>query len=194
MRIRTCLLLITALLLLPILSEAQKGHSSSSRSSRSSTTHASSKSKNSSAKVSKSSASGKTTRSIPRKSSVASRAANGKILRSAAVRKEFMKQTGYARGRKGYVVDHVVPLECGGADVPSNMQWQTVHDAKIKDRTERNCRKESCIHVLLRFLAAFAYRLPSPRCANRPCVFWVFKFPVTRLYVHLLCGWMSAFL
>jgi len=53
-----------------------------------------------------------------------------------------MKQTGYARGRKGYVVDHVVPLECGGADVPSNMQWQTVHDAKIKDRTERNCRKE----------------------------------------------------
>jgi hypothetical protein len=28
-----------------------------------------------------------------------------------------------------------VPLECGGADVPSNMQWQTVQEAKIKDRS-----------------------------------------------------------
>jgi hypothetical protein len=32
----------------------------------------------------------------------------------------------------------VVPLECGGADVPSNMQWQTEAEAKVKDRTERN--------------------------------------------------------
>jgi hypothetical protein len=53
-----------------------------------------------------------------------------------------MKQTGYSKGRKGYVVDHIVPLECGGADAPSNMQWQTVQEAKIKDRTERNCRRE----------------------------------------------------
>jgi hypothetical protein len=29
-------------------------------------------------------------------------------------------------------VDHIVPLECGGADVPSNLQWQTVQEAKIK--------------------------------------------------------------
>jgi hypothetical protein len=43
---------------------------------------------------------------------------------------------------KPQVVDHIVPLECGGADVPSNMQWQTVQEAKIKDRTERNCRRE----------------------------------------------------
>ena len=50
-----------------------------------------------------------------------------------------MKRTGYPKGRKGYVVDHIVPLECGGADVPSNMQWQTVQEAKIKDRTERSC-------------------------------------------------------
>jgi hypothetical protein len=41
-----------------------------------------------------------------------------------------MRQTGYPRGRKGYVVDHIVPLECGGADAPSNMQWQTVREAK----------------------------------------------------------------
>jgi hypothetical protein len=57
-------------------------------------------------------------------------------------RSQFMKQTGYPKGRKGYVVDHIAPLECGGADVPSNMQWQTVQEAKIKDRTERNCRRE----------------------------------------------------
>jgi hypothetical protein len=49
-----------------------------------------------------------------------------------------MKQNGYPKGRKGYVVDHIVPLECGGADVClPNMQWQTVQEAKIKDRTER---------------------------------------------------------
>jgi len=53
-----------------------------------------------------------------------------------------MKQTGYPKGRKGYVVDHIVPLECGGTDTPANMQWQTSAVAKIKDRTERNCRRE----------------------------------------------------
>ena len=36
----------------------------------------------------------------------------------------------------GYVIDHIVPLACGGADEPSNMQWQTVQDAKIKDSFE----------------------------------------------------------
>jgi hypothetical protein len=53
-----------------------------------------------------------------------------------------MRRTGYSKGRKGYVVDHIIPLECGGADTPSNMQWQTVQEAKIKDRSERNCRRE----------------------------------------------------
>jgi len=52
-----------------------------------------------------------------------------------------MKQTGYPKGRKGYVVDHIVPLECGGSDTTANMQWQTVAEGKIKDRTERNCRR-----------------------------------------------------
>ena len=79
---------------------------------------------------------------ISEKSTVAARDGNGKIKRSEEARKDFMKQTGYPNGRKDYVVDHVVPLECGGADAPSNMQWQTVAEAKIKDRTERNCRRE----------------------------------------------------
>jgi len=77
-----------------------------------------------------------------RKSTVAARADNGRIKRSAVARKAFRKDSGYPKGRKGYVVDHVVPLECGGIDAPSNMQWQTVQEAKIKDRTERHCRRE----------------------------------------------------
>jgi hypothetical protein len=49
--------------------------------------------------------------------------------------------TGKTRGRcPGYIVDHVRPLECGGADAPSNMQWQTVAAAKAKDKTEGSCR------------------------------------------------------
>jgi hypothetical protein len=36
----------------------------------------------------------------------------------------------------GYVKDHVVPLVCGGPDAPSNMQWQTIRDAKAKDKRE----------------------------------------------------------
>lgn len=34
-----------------------------------------------------------------------------------------------------YAVNHVVPLKRGGADKPSNMQWQTKEAVKEKDRT-----------------------------------------------------------
>jgi hypothetical protein len=37
----------------------------------------------------------------------------------------------------GYVKDHARPLACGGAASPENMQWQTVAEAKAKDRVER---------------------------------------------------------
>jgi hypothetical protein len=40
-------------------------------------------------------------------------------------------------GRPGYIIDHVIPLACHGADDPSNMPWQTVAEAKAKDETER---------------------------------------------------------
>ena len=40
----------------------------------------------------------------------------------------------------GYVIDHIVPFACTGADAPSNMQWQTTADAKAKDKWERNCQ------------------------------------------------------
>jgi len=48
-----------------------------------------------------------------------------------------MRQTGHPRGWPGHVVDHRVPLACGGDDAPSNMQWQTTGEAKAKDKVER---------------------------------------------------------
>jgi hypothetical protein len=41
----------------------------------------------------------------------------------------------------GYVIDHITPLACNGADAPSNMQWQSVAEGKAKDKWERkNCQ------------------------------------------------------
>ena len=70
------------------------------------------------------------------------RDSHGRIARSEKAKHDFQKShpcpsTGRSSGGcPGYVVDHVVPLKRGGADHPSNMQWQTVQAAKIKDRTE----------------------------------------------------------
>jgi len=64
------------------------------------------------------------------------------VRRSQAQRRNFEIITGYPNGRPGYVVDHIIPLACGGADVPGNMQWQTVAAAKAKDKWERRkCKK-----------------------------------------------------
>lgn len=61
---------------------------------------------------------------------------NGKIKRSESAKHDFMKQSGYPKGRKGYVVDHIKPLKEGGCDCPSNMQWQTIEEGKAKDKWE----------------------------------------------------------
>ncbi len=66
---------------------------------------------------------------------------HGRINRDPKARQVFLRKTGYPHGRPGYVVDHIVPLECGGSDTPSNMQWQTRAAAKAKDKTEGRCRK-----------------------------------------------------
>jgi hypothetical protein len=68
--------------------------------------------------------------------------ASAKQPRSASAKHEFqLTHPCPANGRMsgacpGYVKDHVVPLACGGADAPSNMQWQTKADAKAKDLWE----------------------------------------------------------
>ena len=60
------------------------------------------------------------------------RAVHGRRLNVRATR-----QSGYPNGRPGYVVDHITPLAKGGKDVPSNMQWQTIAEARAKDKVER---------------------------------------------------------
>jgi hypothetical protein len=66
-----------------------------------------------------------------------------KKKRSAEARRAFLQthvcpSTGRAASKcPGYVIDHIIPLACGGADDPSNMQFQTVAEGKVKDRWER---------------------------------------------------------
>lgn len=64
------------------------------------------------------------------------RDSNGRIARSSSARQQFMKKSGYPNGRPGYVIDHITPLKRGGADSPANMQWQSVAQAKAKDKWE----------------------------------------------------------
>ena len=49
----------------------------------------------------------------------------------------FRKQTGYQKGRPGWVIDHVVPMCAGGPDAVSNLQWQEAAASYRKDVFER---------------------------------------------------------
>lgn len=51
--------------------------------------------------------------------------------------------TGEVRGAcAGYVIDRIIPIVCGGAEAPDNMQWQTLAEAKEKNRWELiGCRR-----------------------------------------------------
>lgn len=68
--------------------------------------------------------------------------------RSYQEKAEFMRHnpcpsTGKVKvryGCKGYIIDHIDPLACGGEDKAYNMQCQTKVEAKLKDKWERkNC-------------------------------------------------------
>lgn len=69
--------------------------------------------------------------------------AEARIKRSQSAKVEFKQQhpcpaSGARKGPcKGYVIDHVKALACGGADAPGNMQWQTIAEGKAKDKWER---------------------------------------------------------
>jgi hypothetical protein len=74
---------------------------------------------------------------------------SGHIARSRKAVAEFKRlhpcpNTGFSTGAcPDYVIDHIQPLCACGHDTPANMQWQTVADAKLKDRDERKmCRRE----------------------------------------------------
>ena len=70
------------------------------------------------------------------------RTTKGRIVRNHHAVKDFKARTGYPHGRPGYVVDHIIPLACGGADAPYNLAWQTVAEAKAKDKWEtRDCTR-----------------------------------------------------
>ena len=80
------------------------------------------------------------TAAIPRDS-------RGRILRSGNTKKVFQSlkpcpTTHSTTGRcPGYIMDHINPLVCGGPDTPDNLQWQTIAEAKAKDKWERRCGK-----------------------------------------------------
>jgi hypothetical protein len=67
---------------------------------------------------------------------------HGRIKRSSHSKTEFKRAnpcpaTGRSSGPcPGYVIDHIKPLKRGGADDPSNMEWQTKEQAKAKDKIE----------------------------------------------------------
>lgn len=67
---------------------------------------------------------------------------HGHIQRSAAAKAVFKKlhpcpSTERRKGAcPGYVIDHIIALKRGGKDSPDNMQWQTIEDAKAKDKWE----------------------------------------------------------
>jgi len=124
-------------------SHSSSGHSSSHSSSGHSASHPSSghaASSHTSHSAGHSSATGSSAGS--HHSSSHSSHSHGKTKRDPKQREAFMKShpcpsTGKTHGAcPGYVVDHVQALKHGGADTPSNMQWQTVSEAKAKDKWE----------------------------------------------------------
>jgi len=63
----------------------------------------------------------------------------GALVRSPERRCLFLRMTGHdsCRVPDGFAVNHIVPLRCGGCDVPSNMELMTVADWKARTGPER---------------------------------------------------------
>jgi hypothetical protein len=67
-------------------------------------------------------------------------ALSAREYRSREVTREFQREhpcpsTGRTSGGcPGYRKDHIKPLACGGLDAVSNLQWQTIAEARAKDK------------------------------------------------------------
>ena len=81
------------------------------------------------------------------------RNADGTIARSSAVLSAFKRAhpcpaTGLSTGAcPGWIMDHVIPLACGGCDAVANLQWLPTDLWKQKSLFERDAgvySKEAC--------------------------------------------------
>lgn len=65
--------------------------------------------------------------------------AHGELIRSMTRRADFLRMIGYPDGKvpAGHEVNHIVPLRCGGCDVPSNMELMTTATWKARTGPER---------------------------------------------------------
>lgn len=71
------------------------------------------------------------------------RDARGRIKRSKKAKNDFAHTRPCpATGKRsascrGFRIDHITPLACGGTDTPANMQWLTTEQWKQKSKWER---------------------------------------------------------
>lgn len=63
--------------------------------------------------------------------------AQAEECRSSSVVRQFNKLHGFSKNPPGYVVDHRCAIAVGGLDIIENMQYQTIAEAKLKDKIER---------------------------------------------------------
>lgn len=71
------------------------------------------------------------------------RSSKGNLVRSRARVCRFLRMTGHVapgevcRVPNGMLVDHHIPLACGGCDIPSNLSLLTIAEHAAKSRWER---------------------------------------------------------
>ena len=60
----------------------------------------------------------------------------GKIFQASSEKAKFKKQSGFPHGRRGYVIDYIVPPKHGGAVKAYNMQWLPKSESKMKRKSK----------------------------------------------------------
>ena len=74
--------------------------------------------------------------------------------RNAEQVKLFHTQTGFPNGRKGYVVDHIIPFCYGGSSLDStwNYQWQRLDSSYTKNKYEVELCRDKITFTQYEFL------------------------------------------